>query len=266
MTIQHHPHPIEKLPPSRSRRLLKALTSYYGIALLVAIACTYGFSWLADEVLEGEFGNLNSSVLLAIHAHRSVTLDNLAFTVTWLGSSWGVMTIGVLLTGALLLMRRYVDLATFAAVLVGATLMVATFKLVFHQLRPQVFTPLVVESNYSFPSGHSLTSFALWGFFAWWIVSIRPKDVWRWALALLGIVIAALVALSRLYLGVHWPTDVTAGVFLGFGWVAVCAVGQRWLTRHARRERRQMIEGQLQERRQSRMSPVMASNPSARQP
>src|SRR5437870_13618431 len=85
MTHIHHPHPIEKLPRSRAQRLLKALTSYYAIALLIAIGCAYVFGWLADEVTEGEFGSLNSSILLSIHTHRSAALDQLAFAITWLG-------------------------------------------------------------------------------------------------------------------------------------------------------------------------------------
>ena len=86
-------------------------------------------------------------------------------------------------------------------------------------------------------------SFAVWGFFAWWIVSIRPREKWRWVVAALGLTIALLVALSRLYLGVHWPTDVVAGMLIAFSWIGVCAMGQRWLTRHARRERYRQLDG-----------------------
>src|ERR1051326_5470132 len=124
MTLQHHPHPIEKLPRSRVQKLLRALTSYYGIAILIAIGCAYVFGWLADEVAEGEMWNINSSILLSIHSHRSITFDQLAFAITWLGSTSGVMVIGAFFVGSLLLLRRYVDLATFTAVLIGASLMV----------------------------------------------------------------------------------------------------------------------------------------------
>jgi hypothetical protein len=162
----HQRHPLERLPSSRAQKVLKALTSYYGIALVIAIGCAYVFGWVADEVGEGEWGNMNSSILLSIHSHQSPTLDTIAFMVTGLGSTWGVLIIGGSLAIAMWMLQRYVDLVTFAAALLGASLMVGTFKLLFHQVRPQVFTPLVQESNYSFPSGHSLTSFALWGFVA----------------------------------------------------------------------------------------------------
>ncbi|MDP4199956.1 MAG: phosphatase PAP2 family protein [Bacteroidota bacterium] len=236
----HHPHPIEDLPASRAQKLLRALTSYYAIALAVAVVCAWGFGWLADEVLDHEFTVANTSILLTIHAHRTATLDQIAFLASGIGSATGITIIGIALVLALLIMNRYVDLGTLAAVLLGATVLMLTFKLLFHQVRPHVFEPLVRETNFSFPSGHSLTSFSLWGFLAWWIVSMNHRQVWRWILGILGLGIAVLVALSRLYLGVHWPTDVVAGMLLGFSWVGVCVTGQHWLTRHARRERRRL--------------------------
>lgn len=240
---QHHP--IERLSHSRAEKLLKAITSYYAIAISIGIAFAYLFGWLADEVTENEFGVDNRAILLNIHRFRTPILDRFAFTLTFLGSTWGIILISACVLAGLWLLKRYVDAGMYAAVIIGASLMVITFKLFFQQIRPQVFPPLVKETSFSFPSGHSLTSFAVWGFIAWWIVSLDPRQVWRWCLGMLCILVAASVALSRLYLGVHWPTDVLAGFFLGFGWVAVCAVGHRWLTRHARRERRSQLHKAL---------------------
>ncbi len=238
--VEQH-HPIEQLTTRRVERLLKILTSYYFIALAIGASFAYLFGWLADEVTENEFGVDNAAILLHIHSFRTPMLDRFAFDLTFLGSALGIIILSALIIGGLWLLKRYVEIGMYAAVLIGASVMVVTLKLFFHQLRPQVFPPLVHETSYSFPSGHSLTSFAVWGFVAWWIVSLDPKQLWRWLLGLLSVMVAALVALSRLYLGVHWPTDVLAGFFLGFGWVAVCALGHRWLTRHARQERREQL-------------------------
>jgi undecaprenyl-diphosphatase len=239
MAYSQYPlHPVEELPPGRMAKLLRIVTSYYAIALAIAVLFAWLFGWLADEVLEQEFTSVNTTVLLAIHAHRSNMLDQLAMLITNIGSPVGIVIIGTILTASLLLLKRHVDLGTLAVVLLGAGVFQLMFKLLFHQVRPRVFQPLVVENDFSFPSGHSLTSFALWGFFAWWIVSLDPRKTWRWVLAALGLIVSALVAMSRLYLGVHWPTDVLGGMFLAFAWIGVCVTGQRWLTRHARRERR----------------------------
>ena len=241
--ITHHEYshnPLEDLPRSRAQKLLRAITSYYFIALIIAAGFAYLFGLLADAVNENTFGDVNGAILLAIHAHRSDVLDRLAFDVTWFGSSNGIAVLAAVFMLGLWLLKWYVDLGTLFAVLVGATVMIFTLKLHYHNPRPQIFPPLVHETNFSFPSGHSLASFALWGFFAWWIVSLHPRNVLRWLLGALGILVAVMVALSRLYLGVHWPTDVLAGLLLGFGWVAICAVGHGWITRHARRERRRL--------------------------
>lgn len=237
-TFQTPHNPLERLPGARARTLLTIITSYYAIALAIGAAFAYLFGWLADEVTENEFGVDNRAILLQIHALRSPLLDRVAFDLTFFGSTYGIIFISLVVIGTLVLLRQYVDIGMYVAVILGATVMVLIFKIFFHQLRPQVFPPLVKETSYSFPSGHSLTSFAVRGFVAWWIVSLGPRQIWRWFLGLLCAIVAAMVALSRLYLGVHWPTDVLAGLFLGFGWVAVCALGHRWLTRRARRERR----------------------------
>ena len=243
MSHLHPHHPIESLPLSGAKKLLKALTSYYAMALAIAVFFAWLFGWLAEEVLEHEFTSINTAILLNIHAYHTPVLDELALTITSIGSPIGIAIIGVLFISSLLLMKRYVDLGTFAVVLIGAVVLQLTFKLLFHQVRPHVFEPLVVENDFGFPSGHSLTSFAIWGFFAWWIISLDEaswtiRAVWRWVLGVLGLSIGMLVALSRLYVGVHWPTDVLAGMLLAFSWIGVCVTGQRWLTRHARRERR----------------------------
>src|ERR1035437_3456853 len=93
----HHPHPIEQLPRSRARKLLKIVTSYYFIALAIGAVFAYLFGWLADGVTENEFGVDNTAILLNIHAHQSATLDRLAFALTWLGSAWGVVTLSLLI-------------------------------------------------------------------------------------------------------------------------------------------------------------------------
>jgi membrane-associated phospholipid phosphatase len=239
--LYHTHNPLEDLPRTRAQKLVRAITSYYFFALLIALGFASLFSWLADAVNSNKYGDINRTILLAIHAHQSDSLNRLALDTTWFGSFYGVLTLSAALALALAILKHYVELGMFAAVLLGATLMIFILKIHYHNPRPLVFPPLVIETNFSFPSGHSLASFAIWGFFAWWIVSVHPRNVWRWLLGALGILVAVMIALSRLYLGVHWPTDVLAGFFLGFGWVATCALGHRWLTRHARRERKKQL-------------------------
>ncbi|MEO5931038.1 MAG: phosphatase PAP2 family protein, partial [Candidatus Kapaibacterium sp.] len=81
----------------------------------------------------------------------------------------------------------------------------------------------------------SLISFCFWGFVAVWLLHQGATEVWRWFVAIPLLLIPAMVALSRLYLGVHWPTDVLAGMLIAAFWIAACFLGQRWFI--SRRER-----------------------------
>lgn len=232
------PHPIEQLRLSRAERLLEILTTYLAISLGVVLVFGGTFAWLASEVIEREFTRINTSILLWIHGFRADGLTNVALLMTDIGSVYGIVTFGLLMVLMLYLKRRYVDIGTLVIALAGAAAMVFAFKLIFHQIRPHIFQPLVVENDFSFPSGHSTMSFTICGFYAWWIISVKREEVWRWLVAAFALFAAFLVALSRLYLGVHWPTDVLGGALLAFAWVGVCVAGQRWLTHHARREKR----------------------------
>jgi len=236
--IDNEPLPGE--PPavtlSRRQRLLQRIGSFYGISFGIAMLMLSLFSWLAQEVLEQEFAEVNRAILLWIHSFTSPTLTTLAFAFTGLGSVIGVVVLALCFGMLLLRMRHYWDMVVLAVVLIGGALLVFVLKNVFQQIRPDVFTPLAVELNFSFPSGHSLISFCFWGFFSAWLIRQNPRELWRWIAGMLGLAMAALVALSRLYLGVHWPTDVLAGMLVATFWVTACLSGHRWLTdRRARR-------------------------------
>jgi len=230
------------LPPSRTRRLIGLVGSFYMLMLAVAMGALWLFIWLAGEVLEQEFTGLNRELLLFVNSFASPTWERLAFTFTWIGSVYGIAIITTLFGIWLLSRRRFVDVATLLVTVLGGTLLTLVLKEAFQQIRPDVFPPLAVERNFSFPSGHSLTSLCLWGFIGGWLVMQGPKEIWRWLIAAMGLGVALLVGLSRLYLGVHWPTDVVAGFLVAAFWVSCCITGQRWLlARRMRRHRRRMV-------------------------
>jgi len=230
------------LPISRLRRLLELVGSFYAVAFAVAVGSLWLFIWLADEVLEREFAPLNREVLLFMHSLGGPFWDRVALAFTWLGSAHGIGMIAILFGIWLLARKRYVDFITLLVVLAGATSLTLMLKPIFQQVRPDVFPPLVVERNFSFPSGHSLASLCLWGFLGGWLVMEGRRDRWRWIVAALGLCMAMLVGLSRLYLGVHWPTDVAAGFLVGAFWVSVSLTGRRWmLARRVRRRKRRYV-------------------------
>ncbi len=227
----------QTLPRPLRRRLIELVGSFYAVAITIATASLALFTWLADEVLEQELAPMNRKILLLVHSVASPFWESLAFALSWLGSAYGLGLITLIFGSWLFLQRRFVDGSTLLITVLGSTVLTLVLKEIFQQIRPQVFPPLAIERNFSFPSGHSLGSLCLFGFLGAWIVMQDARAFWRWAVAGIGGILAILIGLSRLYLGVHWPTDVLAGFLVASFWVSSCIIGQRWLL--AYRERRQ---------------------------
>jgi membrane-associated phospholipid phosphatase len=222
---------LSTTPANRRQKLLKTFGSYYGIALIVGGSAIFLFSWMAEEVMESDFTKLSTNILLAIHAHASPIRTQIALFFTDLGSVVGVLICSAFFLGYLFWRKSHLIAYTYIVTLAGSALFVFVLKLAFHQVRPHVFQALVHESNFSFPSGHAVMSFTFWGFFAWYVVSLGHTQLVRWLFAAIFLSIAVCVGLSRLYLGVHWPTDVLAGALIAIFWVSVCTTGHEWMKR-----------------------------------
>ncbi len=93
-------------------------------------------------------------------------------------------------------------------------------KLFFAKPRPQLWHQLIVETSSSFPSGHALGSMVVYGFLAYLLATEFPRSARLIYTVMTGLIL--LIGLSRLYLGVHWLTDVIAGYLVGFLWVITC--------------------------------------------
>jgi undecaprenyl-diphosphatase len=144
-------------------------------------------------------------------------------TATQAGSTWWVFSLGVLV-GLIEVVRgrAMVGVAAAGAIGLGA-LANSTIKLVVARPRPDVLTPIVVEPGYSFPSGHSLSAMVAYGVIAVLVARSGLPGAARAVIIGLLAVLVAVVGLSRVYLGAHYPTDVIGGWLMGFAWVALFA-------------------------------------------
>jgi membrane-associated phospholipid phosphatase len=116
--------------------------------------------------------------------------------------------------------RLYRSGVIFAIACLGALVLNQGLKLFFAKPRPQLWPAQIIETTFSFPSGHALGSLVVYGFLAYLVGNRFPKvAVWSYAIA---VVLIFSIGLSRLYLGVHWPTDVIAGYGVGFLWLMTC--------------------------------------------
>ena len=190
------------------------------VAVLVAGAATFVFAALAEGVMEGgELTSADRPVLDWLIAHRSGGLTAALRIVTDLGSTGVLSVMGLLVAGTVARRTRsWRPVVFLATIAVGSSLLTVATKTLIGRGRPPAATALVGANGFAFPSGHALNTAAVVGACAVVLWTYRRTRVWSTAAA---VVLILLVGFSRLYLGVHWLTDVLAGVALGIGWLAV---------------------------------------------
>ena len=179
------------------------------------IVTTVLFLVLAGCVLAPASIPQDNAMLLWLRGHAGATLDAVFVAITRAGYGHGVIPAQVLLTLGLLAWKRRRQ-ALFAFVsFAGSALLNQAIKHLVQRERPSLWVSIAPESSYSFPSGHAMAVATL----ACVCVILAWHARGRWAVLAAAIVAAAAVGVSRLYLGVHWPSDVLAGWAAGVAWV-----------------------------------------------
>lgn len=210
---------VRRLDPTVSNGL--ALTT----ALAVACAAALAFAGLTQDVLaREELVTIDPRVLAFVLAHRLPWLTAIMLAVTWLGSS--AVLVPVLLVAGLMLVWWWRELRAPLELWVtygGAVVLYTAAKALVDRPRPPVADALVHASNTAFPSGHATQAIAAWGILAL-VLAAGHARAWRVVLPACAVGIVLLVGASRIYLGVHWATDVLGGYVLGGGWLALVLV------------------------------------------
>ncbi|MEG3938067.1 phosphatase PAP2 family protein [Microcoleus sp. S36b_A3] len=188
--------------------------------LAVAALAMWAFATIAEEVLEKETYAFDTSILLYLRSLHTPLRDRLMLGLTFLGEPNVLLMLSVSL-GIILWVRKHRSEATTIAVTgVGGLGLNLLLKQLFARDRPLLWERTVDVKFYSFPSGHAMISMIIYGLLGYLLGSRFPKQ--RWLIYSLTVVLIAAIGLSRLYLGVHWPTDVIAGYIAGFIWLLAC--------------------------------------------
>ena len=139
---------------------------------------------------------------------------------TNLGGVEGVLAIGAIITIYLIVKKRYNDLFLLVGGVGGVAIANAVLKLLFHRDRPSLWPHLVHETSFSFPSGHAMASASL----ATVIVLLFWQTRYRWWVVAAAGIYTIVIGFSRLYLGVHYPSDILAGWSVSVVWVILVAL------------------------------------------
>jgi undecaprenyl-diphosphatase len=213
------------------RYLLTNLFPSLGLLLSLGLVAAAGalllFYGLAEEVYEGDTRRFDESALEFINRFAAPWLTSFMRAVTYLGSVTFLTGAGVCAVLAFILARWRHAIITFLVTMAGAALLNVLLKLMFRRERPEPFFDMPLPESYSFPSGHALLSFCFYGVITAVVTSHiegTGRRTFVWASAALLI---ALIGLSRVYLGVHYPSDVAAGYAAGFVWVVIVASADR---------------------------------------
>ena len=190
-------------------------------SLLLAVLCLCEFAVLAAGVTAGRWDDWNLAVRADVRSAATPALDSFANAFTTLGGGGPAVVIGVTAAVVAFLRRHRSAGVLFLAVMLGTVAIELVAKSWYAVTRPAPADALTAIGEYSFPSGHTLRAVGLAGAFVAVLLS-RKWAWWTWPAAL-GLVAAALgVGWTRVYLGVHWPTDVMASGLLGTAWVSLC--------------------------------------------
>jgi undecaprenyl-diphosphatase len=191
-------------------------------AAVIAVLAAILFAYLAMAVARGPAGRFDLAVRDTVHSWASPQLTYAMRGFTLLGSSAILVPLGILLAWRLLVAGRRAAVVLLVVAALGGEAWDQGLKLLFHRERPEAFFGLAPD-NYSFPSGHSMASGCFYGALAM-IAAERSRSrarrgaIWVGAVALIGC-----VGLSRIYLGVHYPTDVLGGYLVAVAWLALIA-------------------------------------------
>lgn len=192
-----------------------------GIAIGSLLAAL--FAWLAYSLISQELDRFDTLVGGFIRSRSGGGWDTPAILVTTVGSAAFEIGLFIIVAGYIWYYRKRVREALMLAFgLAGGYLLNTVLKHSFQRPRPEV-EHLVAASGYSFPSGHMMMAtifYGMLGYLAW--LGLRRREQPGWYVPLLTFILIAAIGASRIYLGVHFPSDVTAGFAAGGMWLLIC--------------------------------------------
>jgi undecaprenyl-diphosphatase len=196
----------------------------------------WAFIELADEVTEGETARVDEYILLSLRNPADLSdpvgpgwIEEMGRDFSALGST-GVLTLITLATLGYLLLSRHYRTAVFTLIAISGGVLVKTLlKTGFDRPRPELVPHETIVYTASFPSGHSMMAAIVYLTLAALLARIHPQHALKAYLLIIAALITLLIGASRVYLGVHWPSDVLAGWAVGAAWASLCWLIAGWM-------------------------------------
>jgi undecaprenyl-diphosphatase len=211
--------------PEQAPKPVGFITAVVLSSLAAAVGALALFSWIAEEMLEGATARFDMNIRMWVHGWASPPVTSVMKVVTTLGSQG--LVVGFVIAAVVFWRLQWKRAIGWLAIsLAGSTLLMVALKYGFQRPRPVPFFGPVLHS-YSFPSGHSLSSLCFYGVLAG-LITARVRPWWiRIVVWVSAAMLVVAIGLSRIYLGVHYPSDVLAGYAAALVWVSSLVVADR---------------------------------------
>jgi membrane-associated phospholipid phosphatase len=208
---------------------------YLTLGLLAAAGCLWLFRRIAEDIVSNDqLVSFDQTAATTIHELRTPALTTFFWDVTALGSIEAIALAS--LGGAVVFgtWRRWLLFGTWLIITGGSVVLLLLLKALFARPRPYVEQPLLLETYYSFPSGHAMEAVVLYGMLAY--LAVLALRTWRARAAIIvgTSLLVLLIGFSRMYLGVHYPSDVVAGFAAGGVWLSICLMAMEFVRRDER--------------------------------
>jgi undecaprenyl-diphosphatase len=214
------------------------------LGAIIAVAFTAAFVQIAGHVSSGSTQAFDDMVMTWIGENQSPLVRSAMIEITMLGTGTVVMT-SVLIAGAFLWLNQHKHSAILLGVAtLGGLVLNNLLKAGFDRPRPQIFEWGTHAVTSSFPSGHAMSSAIVYGTVAYLAARLQKNRTSRIATMALAGILIVLISASRLYLGVHYPSDVLAGVAIGLAWAAFCMATLEAAQLYARRNEPAMLDSE----------------------
>ena len=210
-------------PPPLAASPRRELALRLGVGALALILAAWLFGAIAEDVVTSDrLTVLDVEVARWLRAHATPEVTRWMMLVTDLHSTIAVSCDSAAVGAALAWRRHWRHLVTLAVCVAGGLTVNVLMKLAFHRARPVLDDPLLTLTSYSFPSGHVAGSTLMYGLVVAWVFTRTQRRAWRLLALLAAAACIVLVAFTRMYLGVHYLSDVAAAFAEGVAWLALC--------------------------------------------
>lgn len=222
----------------RERREYVAYAFSLLVGLTLCFAALYGFIEITDELMEGNVAAFDDAVARFVFDHRTDTRTAILRVVTELGDA-AAYIVFLLATAVYFYFRRHNWILSIQIALVlGSTALInIILKTIIDRDRP-AGEHLVAVSAQSFPSGHSMSSIAFYGFLIYLAWNYLPHRWMKITATVVLTLLIGLIGLSRIYLGVHYPSDVAAGFTGGLFWLVFCILAFQTLRLYTKKRKK----------------------------